>query len=268
MSADTLPPLDETKAGRLTIQYSPTPETEIVENPPRFTWIPVIEDDATYILRVSPDPEFSAADTRVFKGIRYNFFTPDAAMPPGSYFWCYATWDAETETRTSGWSAVRSFALDEGLPETALPSRTDRLSGSEKSHPRLWMTTDRLSAFKAAIEHDPNHCTWADFYENAVVPWMKRDVMTEPAGYPNHQRVAAVWRQTYIDLQEMWYAIRNLAIGGKATGNAEMTARAKEWLLEAASWDPRGVTSRAYTDEWAYRVCNALAWSAQSQRQI
>ena len=39
-----------------------------------------------------------------------------------------------------------------------------------------------------------------------------------------------------------------------------MTALAKEWLLEAASWDLMGVTSRAYTDEWAYRVCNTLAW--------
>ena len=39
-----------------------------------------------------------------------------------------------------------------------------------------------------------------------------------------------------------------------------MTARAKEWLLEVASWYPMGVTSRSYTDEWAYRVCNALAW--------
>jgi hypothetical protein len=62
------------------------------------------------------------------------------------------------------------------------------------------------------------------------------------------------------DLQELWYAIRHLAIGGKVTDNPDMTARAKEWLLEAASWDPIGVTSRAYTDEWAYRVCNALAW--------
>ena len=39
-----------------------------------------------------------------------------------------------------------------------------------------------------------------------------------------------------------------------------MLARAKEWLLSVAEWDPMGTTSRAYTDEWAYRVTNALAW--------
>ena len=119
---------------------------------------------------------------------------------------------------------------------------------------------DRLTDFKKAVASDPAHCTWSTFYEKSVLPWMDREVMREPAGYPDHKRVASVWRQTYIDLQELWYAIRHLAIGGKVTDDAEMTARAKEWLLEAASWDPMGVTSRAYTDEWAYRVCNALAW--------
>ena len=84
--------------------------------------------------------------------------------------------------------------------------------------------------------------------------------MAEPAGYPDHQRVAPIWRQTYIELQELMYAIRHLAIGGQVTQDAKMLDRAKAWLLEAASWDPMGVTSRAYTDEWAYRVTNALTW--------
>ncbi len=84
--------------------------------------------------------------------------------------------------------------------------------------------------------------------------------MPEPAGYPNHQRIAPVWRQTYIELQEVMYAIRHLAIGGQVTQDAQMLARAKEWLLSVAGWDPMGTTSRAYTDEWAYRVTNALAW--------
>ena len=46
-----LPELDEPKTGRLTIQYAPDADTEIAENPPRFTWLPVIEDEAQYVLR-------------------------------------------------------------------------------------------------------------------------------------------------------------------------------------------------------------------------
>ena len=258
MAITTLPMLDEPKAGRLTIQYSPTAATELTENPPRFMWIPVIDDDARYVLRVSTDPSFPKNNTHVFENLPLNFFTPDTVLDAGDYHWTYATWDADAPS--SQWSSTRSFTIVQGLVETPLPPRAQRLANVAMDHPRLWMTNDRLGDFVAAVKADPDHCTWSTFYTKSVLPWMDRDIIREPAGYPDHKRTAAVWRQTYIDLQEVWYAIRHLAIGGRVTGDAAMTARAKEWLLEAASWDPMGVTSRAYTDEWAYRVCNAIAW--------
>lgn len=260
MASDALPLLDEPKAGQLTIQYSPIEDTDIVENPPRFSWIPVIDDDARYVLRISTEAEYPAKSTKIFEDLPLNFFTPDIALDAGNYHWSYATWDPETNTQTSTWSSSRTFSIAEDLPQTPVPKRTERYKKVDTNHPRLWMTSDRLAEFKKAVTADPNHCSWSNFYEKSVLPWMDRDVMSEPKGYPNHQRTAPIWRQTYIELQEHWYAIRHLAIGGVVTDDAKMTARAKEWLLEAASWDPMGVTSRAYTDEWAYRVCNALAW--------
>jgi hypothetical protein len=258
MSATKLPLLDEPKAGRLTIQYSPTADTDVTENPPRFMWIPVVDDDARYALRLSTDPDFSNGNTQVFENLPLNFFTPDTTLEPAQYHWSYATWDGDAVA--SAWSTTRSFTIAEGLAETPLPSRKTRLEHVALDHPRLWMTNDRLSDFVNAVKADPEYCTWSTFYAKSVLPWMDRDIIREPAGYPDHQRTAPIWRQTYIDLQEVWYAIRHLAIGGRVTGDAAMTARAKEWLLETAGWDPMGVTSRAYTDEWAYRVCNALAW--------
>ncbi len=258
MSATKLPLLDEPKAGRLTIQYSPTADTDVTENPPRFMWIPVVDDDARYALRLSTDPDFSNGNTQVFETLPLNFFTPDTTLEPAQYHWSYATWDGDAVA--SAWSTTRSFTIAEGLAKTPLPSRKTRLEHVALDHPRLWMTNDRLSDFVNAVKADPEYCTWSTFYAKSVLPWMDRDIIREPAGYPDHQRTAPIWRQTYIDLQEVWYAIRHLAIGGRVTGDAAMTARAKEWLLETAGWDPMGVTSRAYTDEWAYRVCNALAW--------
>ncbi|MEJ6814111.1 MAG: DUF4962 domain-containing protein [Octadecabacter sp.] len=260
MSAAPLPMLDEPKAGRLTIQYAPEAATPMVENPPRFSWLPVIEDEAAYTLRLSTDPNFATKDTQVFAPIPLNFFTPDVVLAAGEYHWSYAVCDDATRVPLTAWSSARQFTITDDLPQTPLPSRATRLQNSAQDHPRLWMTNDRLDDFCKAVKADPDHCTWSTFYDKSVLPWMDRDVIKEPAGYPNHQRVAAVWRQTYIDLQEAWYAIRHLAIGGRVSGDAAMTARAKDWLLEVASWDPMGTTSRAYTDEWAYRVCNALAW--------
>ncbi|MEO0830229.1 MAG: DUF4962 domain-containing protein, partial [Pseudomonadota bacterium] len=260
MLGNVIPLLEEPKAGRMTIQYAPTAEDDIVENPPRFTWLPVIDDDASYVLRISSSSEFLPEKTVSFEDIPLNFFTPDVPLEPGEHWWSYATWDAKKGCPSSTWSTPRRFSIAEDLPETPLPSRKTRLAKVATDHPRLWMTSERLKEFKGAVQADPSHCTWSTFYEKSVLPWMDREVTKEPAGYPNHTRTAPIWRQTYIDLQEVWYAIRHLAVGGKVTDDPKMVERAKAWLLEAASWDPMGVTSRAYTDEWAYRVCNALAW--------
>ncbi|SFA95739.1 Heparinase II/III-like protein [Poseidonocella pacifica] len=259
MSGQTIPMLDEPRAGRLTIQYAPTAETELTENPPRFTWLPVIEDEARYLLRISADPKFPASKTQTYGPLRWNMFTPDAPLPAGSHYWTYAACD-DSGTPVTEWSSTRSFTVPEGLPETPLALAGTRLAQAPRAHPRLWMTPEKLPGFRSAVAADPAHCTWDTFYRLSVLPWMDKEIMAEPAGYPDHQRVAPIWRQTYIDCQELLYAIRHLAIGGKVTNDAAMTLRAKEWLLSAAAWNPSGTTSRGYTDEWAFRVNLALAW--------
>ena len=252
--------LDEPNAGRLTIQYSPETQTRLVENPPRFCWLPVIEDEAQYILRISSDADYAPKKTQSFTNIPLNFFTPDTTLPAGTYVWSYAVCDPRTGKAATNWSRDRSFTIASDLPETPLPARDHRYDQVNRAHPRLWLTPDRLTQFRADIAKDSDHCTWSTFFEKSVLPWMDREIIPEPAGYPNHERVAAVWRQTYIDCQELLYAIRHLAIGGQVTQDAAMLARAKEWLLSAARWNPAGTTSRSYTDEWAFRVNVALAW--------
>ena len=138
MPGDALPLLDEPKAGRLTIQYSPLAQTEVTENPPRFTWLPVVEDEARYILRLSTDEGFSEDNTQTFSDLPLNFFTPSKALAPGTYHWSYATWANGVQTST--WSSTRSFNVGGSLPETPLKPRAARLEGASSDHPRLWMT--------------------------------------------------------------------------------------------------------------------------------
>jgi len=252
--------LDEPSPGRLTIQYSPDEQTEITENPPRFTWLPTIEASAQYALRISNSDEYNDAITTVFTGIALNFFTPDCVLDAGNYVWSYAVWSPKAGAIASSWSTDRHFTINPDLPETPLSQRQTRLASTNKTHPRLWMNKDKISTFKERLANDPTHCTWDIFYSKSALPWMDREVMKEPAGYPNHKRVAPVWRQTYIDCQELIYAIRHLAVAGTITDDAAMLSRAKQWLLETASWNPAGTTSRSYTDEWAFRVNGALAW--------
>ena len=247
-------PLDEPPAGQLTIRYAPDADTEIVENPPRFTWIPAIEDEASYAMAITCED----GSERVFPDLPVNFLTPPEALPAGNHAWRYCVW--ADGVPASEWSRPRNFTVAEDLPNTPLAPRTTRFDAVSGAHPRLWLDTEAIKEFQAALATDPDHCGWRTFYEQSVKPWADRQPMSEPAPYPDNKRVASIWRQTYIDCQELIYAIRHQAIAGKILNDPVLIANAKAWLMEAASWDPNGTTSRAYTDEWAFRVALALAW--------
>ena len=245
--------LDQTPAGRMMIQFAPDADTRIAENPPRFTWVPDIDDNAVYVLRVT-----HGGSEQIHPNIPVNFFTPPDVMEPGEYSWSYAIW-ADGE-RTSEWSDERRFSVAPDLPETPLAPRETRFLDATTARPRLWLGPQELNAFRSAVAKDADHCNWNNFYEKSVKPWAGKPPMQEPAGYPNDQRVAPIWRQTYIDCQELIYAIRHLAVAGRVLEDETHLQSAKAWLLAAAAWDPDGKTSRAYTDEWAFRVVLALAW--------
>ncbi|MGE8584831.1 MAG: DUF4962 domain-containing protein, partial [Agrobacterium tumefaciens] len=113
--------LDEPRPGSLTIGYEPSEEVPPTENPPRFSWLPDIDDGARYVLRISSDPGFADKKTLVFEDLAWNFFTPDEALPEGRYHWCYALWGPTSATPDSNWSTVRSFEIGASLPKTPLP---------------------------------------------------------------------------------------------------------------------------------------------------
>ena len=252
--------LDEPKPGSLIIQYAPDENTVLTENPPRFTWLPVVEEEARYCLRISQSKSFDDASTLFYSGLELNFLTPDVVLSPGDYFWEYAVWSAEKKAAITRWSKTRAFTVGESLPETPLIGREKRYEGVGSSYPRLWINKTQVASLKNAVKKDSQHIGWAEFYEKSVKPWLSRDVMDEPKPYPNNQRTPPVWRQTYIDCQELIYAIRHLAIAGHVLSDDAMLEKSKAWLMAAAAWDPEGPTSRAYTDEWAFRVAVALAW--------
>jgi hypothetical protein len=251
--------LDQPKAGALTVKYRPDAE-EVYENPPRFVWLPTLDEGSRYVVRVTEGGSPDGKPLFTYEDLPRNFFTPDHAYAPGEYSWAYAVWDPERGTPASDWSESRRFTVPAGLNPVPLPSAAARATAAQQPHPRLWLDCDKVQAFAAALKEDPDHCGFRNFYERSVKPWIDRPIIAEPAPYPDNKRVASLWRQMYIDCQEVIYAIRHLAIAGRLLKDEELLVRAKEWLLAVADWDVLGPTSRAYNDEAAFRVASALAW--------
>ncbi|WP_308638102.1 DUF4962 domain-containing protein [Paenibacillus silvisoli] len=260
--------LFEPASGLLTVPYEPNEQSELRENPPRFTWMPAKPEHDRYVLQISASDSFEPAATETVGPIPYNFYTPDRVYEPGVYYWRYALTDtaaedgeAASKAGVSDWSRSRSFTVPEQpIPATPLPSRAARYAAAGEAHPRLWLQPGRVEAFREQIRGDASACGWDDFYEKSVRSWMERELIAEPERYPDNKRVAKLWRKMYMDCQETLYAIRHLSVAGVLLEDADMIQQAKRWLLHVVSWDPRGTTSRDYNDEAAFRIAGAVAW--------
>ncbi|WP_314733443.1 hypothetical protein [Anaerobacillus sp. CMMVII] len=69
----TLIDLYQPESGKLNVPYQPVETTEIIENPPRFTWMPAKLDGEVYVLEVSSSQVFELEFTRVYQPINLNF---------------------------------------------------------------------------------------------------------------------------------------------------------------------------------------------------
>jgi len=244
-------------SGPLTVQYEPAAANQFIENPPRFTWMAAAPEDDQYILQYSSSEQFEHELTTTVRPLAYNFYTPDHAFAPGTYYWRYALL---THNEAGEWSRVRSFTMPESLPETPLPAKDVRYSKSNAAHPRLWLNQEQIVQFRQAIQQDANAYGWQNFFEHSVQPWIEHELIAEPARYPNNQRVAKLWRKMYMDCQKSLYAVRHLSMAGVILEDQTILARAKEWLIHLCAWDTSGTTSRDYNDEAAFRIAGALAW--------
>ncbi|MDF2924449.1 MAG: alginate lyase [Paenibacillaceae bacterium] len=255
-------PLFQPVSGILGVPYAPDSGSggdQVEENPPRFTWMPACQEGGSYELQIAPQPDFADnADILAYSHIPYNLFTPDRPLPPGRYYWRYAL--TEENKPRSEWSAIRSFTIRESLPLTPLPGRSGRYNNVSRARPRLWLPPEQLVDFRGAVRQDPATYGWEEFRLHSADPWLSRPLIPEPQPYPENKRVAKLWRQMYMDCQEMLYAIRHLAVAGVVLEDESLIAKAKEWLLHGASWDTEGTTNRDYNDEAAFRMAGALAW--------
>jgi Domain of unknown function (DUF4962) len=256
----SLPALQQAPTGRLTLQPVPGPDAPPSENPPRFAWIPDIDAGARYALRLRALEGGGPAEL-IATGLRQNFHTPDQVLPAGRcYAWSYALWSDADQAPTTQWSEEREFSLADGLVASPGMARNGRYNHCNLQHPRLWLAPNEVAALGQRVHSPTDDLGWSHFFETAVKPWASRTPIAEPKPYPDNKRAPALWRQMYIDCQELLYAVRHLAIAGKVLGDADLIGQARSWLLHVARFDLRGTTSRAYNDEAAFRIAGALAW--------
>lgn len=244
----------ETRESVLSIKYQPDDQV-LLENPPRFTWVPAADEDLQYRLQLSAFEDFPEGKTEELRHLPYNFCTLDHILEPGTYYWRYGLEDG-----VYTYSRIRRFEMSKNAAKTPLPSRKDRYNQGDGGHPRIWLNKQKIAEFQKELEKDPDYCGFETFYRRSVMEYKDREFVREPLPYPDNKRVIPLWRQNYMDCQEALCYIRSLATAGVLLKDRELIDQAKAGLLEMASWDSDGPTKRDYNDECAFRVVYGLAF--------
>lgn len=247
--------LPETRESVLSIKYHPDGQM-LMENPPRFTWVPSGSEDFQYRLQLSAFEDFPEGKTEELRQLPYNFCTLDHILEPGTYYWRYSLEDEKEYT----FSRVRRFEISEEAVKTPLPSRKARYAHADSGHPRIWLNDSKIAEFQKELEQDRTYCGFETFYSRSVMDYKDRPFVKEPLPYPENKRVIPLWRQNYMDCQEALCHIRSLAVAGVLLKDRELIEQAKKSLMEMASWDSEGPTKRDYNDECAFRVAYGLAF--------
>ncbi len=245
--------LSEPKSGILTLKYLPD-STEVIENPPRFSWMPCNRENGPYTLEISTDKEFKDCVLR-YDNIPQNYFAPDKALAVGEYFWRFTLAGGEYD-----FSSVREFEIVEGIPETPFAGKETRFDDMNMAHPRLWLTADTLVKFRKELAKDPSYCKFDTFLEKTAKRYIDKEFVAEPLPYPNGKREILHWRKSYSDCQEAFNHIRFVSIAGVVCENEDWIKQAIAATLAAARWDKDGTTSRHYNDECGFRMAGMLAW--------
>ncbi len=259
IASSSLEPLEEAQPGFLMVRYAPGEGDACAENPPRFSWVPDADSDSQYAITAKP-LDAPGGTAYVAVGIKHNFHTPTQPFASGRWEWSYCKWDSVRNRPLSEQSRTRSFTIAESAIVCPGMNREAFFARASSAHPRLWLNSEEVAALRGKLREDPSYIGWERFYDQSAQPFIAREPVAEPAPYPQHKRELALWRQMYIDCQEILYGVRHQAIAGVVLDEPELRARAKKWLLAAAAFDPKGVTARSYNDEAAFRVVAALAW--------
>jgi hypothetical protein len=235
--------------------HYPNERNQTEENPPRFIWNASLAEHQMYHLQVIN--EQSPSIYEVF--IKYPFHTPSRNFEPGEYRW---RWRKVKVGEDNGdWVDCGVFSIPDELPITPLSSLEERQRIMESlSRPRMWLNPNEIIAFRNKVDSHEEVYGWKLFIEQSVIPWMSRDLLNEPLPYPDGKRTVSLWRESYIVCQEVFYAIRHLAVGGVISQRSDWINRAKKWLLETCRWSQEGTTSCTYNNESAFRIARALAW--------
>ena len=215
-------------------------------SPPGFSWWRAAERGACQY-RLTVDRE---GTTHYISPLTDDpIHVPTEVFPPGNYTWSVK---AVADDRTQTGSAAYSFTVAEGADEQPWVDPQVLLDRIPRDHPRLLFTGDQLDAVRSTLES-----TRAEAF-NQLIKAADTALSIDPIEEPDYDRIEdrAERRLAY---QAAFHAarkvhdlgMRSVALAYLLTGERKYGDHAKLLIVDAAGWDPEGISSimAPYGDE-------------------
>lgn len=253
--ATAAPPVpDETPARDGEWGFRPFEGAVSTRNPPAFVWRPQ-KGALSYELEISPA---GGAAPLTFANLDFNACCPTQVLANGAWTWRFRFIVAKGGV-TSAWSRARAFAIDATAVRFPMPSREAMFARIPTSHPRLFVRPEQVSELRklSAGSRADDFAALTARCERIV---RKPPPSTEPPKYPaDMERESDEWMKIWWGNRGYTIAVLDsaavLAFTHMLGGRDEYAAVARDLLLAAAKWDPKGSTGFRYNDEAGMPFC-------------
>lgn len=219
------------------IWASPANGMSVPRNPPALRWETVPGKQVQYDLRLSQDATFPEDSTYAVDGKRWALHTPTQTLASGSWYW---------QVRKSGgdWSPVHHFVVDAASHVWDPPSSAEWVAAIPDYRPRVLVDAPDWGAFQArtdATTEKQRILAVADAVFGRHIPSEKEDILTLKGDTP--QKTDKLRKDASKEIGQTLYAgVGPLCRAYVLTRDKRYADEAIRWAMEAATWDPDGVT--------------------------
>ncbi len=242
----------------------PRNDTEPATNPPVFAWKPM-DSASGYSLTVAADPDL-AAPLIDLRGLTDPLWLPEAALPPGDYYW---RWGADGKV-----SEVFRFRVTQTAAVVEVPPAAQWLARLPSTHPRLYLRPEDIPGLRRSLSGGKRERLQAA----AEVVLAQEHQIAEPPFLPDrnldYNAFFRAWSPVMWESRQFVSGAQTLALAYLATGEARYARAACERMASISLWDPMGSSHLSHNDEahmsviWnGSKVCDWV-WDQFSEQEL
>lgn len=203
-------------------------------NPPSLQW--PAGKQQTYGVRLSLTKDFSEIYFEK-EDIPFAIANPHQVLSPGTWYW-------QTRTQNEEWGPVDSFLISPATKLFATPAIDRLVANIPREHPRVLLHHADWDAFRkraASYQESRDIIAKAERFLSSTPP-KEKDGRAEKEGETEHQKNKLALMASRDLGNEVGEVLNALSQAYALTKDRRYFVVAKSWMLEIATWDPKGVT--------------------------